>query len=104
MPRRIWIAALVMAIHLATSPRPAGASEYAGWGDTGWVYASKRECCNAAIAIAQEYSMEACLGAGGVPRPMRGGAKRGWCEAQRTPAPGGGVLYRCLSESTVWCR
>ena len=32
MPRRIWIAALVMAIHLATSPRPAGGVGVRGLG------------------------------------------------------------------------
>ena len=30
----------------------ARATEYPGWGDTGWIYASKRDCCNQAIAIA----------------------------------------------------
>ena len=103
MRRTIWTAALLMAILLAAPPRAVEASEYPAWGDTGWMYGSKRECCNAAIAIAQQYSSEACLAVGGLPRPMRGAA-RGSCEAQWTQAPDGSVLYRCFSESSVWCR
>ena len=103
MRRTNWMAAAVIAISLTAATPEVEASEYPGWGDTGWMYASKRECCNAAVAIAQEYSMEACLGVGGLPRPMRGAA-RGSCEAQWTQAPDGGVLYRCFSESAVWCR
>ena len=104
MRRTIWMAALLMAISLADLPRAVEASEYPAWGDTGWMYGSKRECCNAAIAIAQQYSMEACLNVGGTPRPMRGGAARGSCESQWTQGPDGGMLYRCVSESAVWCR
>jgi hypothetical protein len=103
MRRTLWTAALVSAALLAASSRSVKASEYPGWGDTGWVYASKRECCKAAIAIAQEYSMEACINVGGLPRPMRGAA-RGSCEATWTQAPEGGLLYRCVAESSVWCR
>ncbi len=84
-------------------PGGALASAYAGWGDTDWVYASKRECCNAAITMAQQYSMEACINVGGTPSPMRG-AKRGTCESSWMQAPDGGLLYRCYSEASVWCR
>lgn len=95
--------AVVLAALLGGFPAVARASAYPGWGDTGWVYASKRECCNAAIAIAQQYSMEACVNIGGVPRPMKG-AKRGTCETTWMQAPGGGLIYRCYSEASVWCR
>lgn len=81
----------------------AGAAQYPGWGDTGWVYASKRECCNAAIAIAQDYSMNACATAGGVPRPTSG-AQRGSCQWEWTQDTGGEMLYRCYGESSIWCR
>ena len=103
MRRMIWKAAVVTIIGLTVAPRPGGASEYPAWGDTGWVYASKRECCNAAIRIAQQYSAEACIGVGGVPRPMRGGA-RGSCEAQWMQLEDASIVYRCVSESAVWCR
>lgn len=100
----IWLAALATVVLLAASFARVEASEYPGWGDTGWVYASKRECCNAAIAIAQQYSIEACINVGGMPRPMRGAVARGSCEATWTQAPEGGLLYRCVAESAVWCR
>ena len=100
----IWMAAVASAGLLAASFTRVEASEYPGWGDTGWVYASKRECCNAAIAIAQRYSVEACINVGGQPRPMRGAAARGSCEATWMQAPEGGLLYRCAAESSVWCR
>jgi hypothetical protein len=104
MRRTILTAALLMAILLADHPRVVEAREYPAWGDTGWMYGSKRECCKAAIAIAQQYSMEACLNLGGMPRPMRGGVARGSCESEWTQTPDGGILYRCVSESSVFCR
>lgn len=82
----------------------AHATQYPAWGDTGWVYASKRECCNAAIAIAAEYSAEACVTAGGVPRPFMGGGQRGSCTAEWMQDDAGGLLYRCYGEASVWCR
>lgn len=103
MRRTLTTVALATMVFLATAPRVVRASEYPAWGDTGWVYASKRECCNAAVQIAQQYSMEACIAVGGVPRPMRGAA-RGSCEAEWTQLDTGAILYRCVSESAVWCR
>ena len=81
----------------------ARASEYPGWGDTGWVYESKRDCCNAAIAIASQYSEQACTTSGGVPRPFAGGGQRGSCSSQWTQDGAGNVLYRCYGETSVWC-
>jgi hypothetical protein len=101
MRRTIWAALATMLI--ATIAVPVGASEYPAWGDTGWVYASKRECCNAAIQIAQQYSMDACVNVGGTPRPIRG-SRRGSCEAQWMQLEDGSMVYRCVSESSVWCR
>ena len=101
--RRATLIAIIAAALVGGWSSAARASAYAGWGDTGWVYASKRDCCNAAIAIAQQWSMEACVNVGGVPRPMRG-AKRGTCESEWMQGPDGGLLYRCYSESSVWCR
>lgn len=81
----------------------ADAAEYAGWGDTGWGYGSKRECCNAAIELAADYSAWACLNAGGVPSPFAGASQRGTCTAEWRQLDGG-VLYRCHGEAAVWCR
>jgi len=93
----VFLAAMIV-------PVVASAERYPGWGDTGWVYASRRDCCNAAIAIANDYSARGCVDAGSVPNPMRGGAKRGTCNVQRMSDGAGGVLYRCYGEAAIWCR
>ena len=82
----------------------ARAAQYPGWGDTGWVYASKRDCCNAAIDIAAQYSAQACATVGGVPRPFAGASQRGTCTADWTQDQQGNLLYRCYGEAAVWCR
>jgi hypothetical protein len=51
-----------------------------------WVYVSKRDCCDGALQIAQEYSAQACYGAGGVPRPTTG-TRRGVCQWDRQQNP-----------------
>ncbi len=81
----------------------ARAAQYPGWGDTGWVYASKRECCNAAIDIAAEHSANACVTTGGVPRSFAGASQRGTCSAEWMQHDGS-LLYRCYGEASVWCR
>lgn len=79
------------------------AAEYPGWGDTGWIYASKWQCCNEAIGIASQYSEQACMTSGGRPSPFAGEAQRGSCSAQWTQDADGNVLYRCSGEASVWC-
>jgi hypothetical protein len=80
------------------------AEQYPGWGDTGWVYASRRECCSAAIAIASDYSAQACVTSGGVPRPFQGGVQRGTCQVEWMQGSSGEMLYRCYGEAAIWCR
>jgi len=80
------------------------AAQYPGWGDTGWMYASKRECCAAAINIAADYSAQTCVTTGGVPRPFAGASQRGTCSAEWQQDSEGGMLYRCYGEASVWCR
>jgi hypothetical protein len=84
-------------------PLVASAAQYPGWGDTGWVYASRRDCCNAAISIANEYSAQACINSGGRPNGFRGGGQRGTCQAEWTQDNAGGMLYRCYGEAAIWC-
>ena len=79
------------------------ASEYPGWGDTGWIYASKRDCCNEAIGIASQYSEQACLNTGGRPSSFEGEGQRGSCSPQFTQDDDGNVLYRCSGQAAVWC-
>ena len=101
LTRPAAVAATALLLLAATGAR---AAQYAGWGDTGWVYASKRDCCNAAIDIAAQYSAQACVTAGGVPRPFAGASQRGTCSAEWMQDGGGGLLYRCYGEASVWCR
>ena len=90
---------------LALVASVASAAQYPARGDTGWVYAGKRDCCNAAIAMAQENSAAACLTVGGRPNPMRGGVqRRGFCSWQSTSDASGATLFRCQAEATVPCR
>ena len=89
---------------LLLSAAAARAAQYPGWGDTGWVYASKRDCCNAAIEIAASYSAQACINTGGVPRPFAGASQRGTCSAEWMQDDSGNLLYRCNGEASVWCR
>jgi len=86
-------------------PAAARAAQYPGWGDTGWSHTNKRECCVDAIEIAAEYSAQACMTAGGVPRPFAGASQRGTCSSEWSQGGGGGGLtYRCYGEASVWCR
>jgi hypothetical protein len=96
--------AVLLAVGLLGLAAVANAAQYPGWGDTGWVYASKRECCNAAIEIAASYSAQACVTTGGVPRPFAGASQRGTCSAEWMQDGSGGLVYRCYGEASVWCR
>jgi hypothetical protein len=82
---------------------PVWAAQYPGWGDTGWGFYSKRDCCAQAIALAQQDSADRCATAGGRPRPTSG-IQRGSCEWEWTTDDWGRQMYRCASESAVWCR
>jgi hypothetical protein len=96
--------ATLAAVALLASASRALATEYPGWGDTGWIYASKAYCCNEAIGIASRYSEEACANTGGVPSPFVGGAgQRGSCSWQWMQDPYGAMMNRCYGEASVWC-
>ena len=96
--------ATLAAVALLTFAGRALATEYPGWGDTGWIYASKAYCCNEAIRIASGWSEEACANTGGVPSPFAGGAgHRGSCSWQSMQDPYGTMMNRCYGEASVWC-
>jgi hypothetical protein len=98
----IILSALTLAAVVAGDAR---ASQYPGRGDTGWVYAGKRECCNEAIAMAQNESANACRNIGGTPSQMRGGVqRRGFCNWESNRDASGATLFRCYAEAAVWCR
>ena len=96
---------LIVTIALVLVALPAPAAQYPARSDTGWVYVSKRECCDGAIAMAQEYSAQACLNVGGKPNPLRGGVqRRGFCSWQSARDANGATAFRCQAEATVPCR
>jgi len=84
---------------------PAFGGQYPAYSDTDWVYVSKRECCDGAIAMAREYSAQACINVGGQPSPLRGGVqRRGTCSWQSARDANGATAFRCRGEATVPCR
>jgi hypothetical protein len=98
------VVAVMIAIGFLFGAAPeVRAAGHPGWGDTGWVYASKRECCEAAIGIASRYSADACVELGGTPRPSFG-SQRGTCKWEWMQDGDGSLLYRCYGEASVWCR
>jgi hypothetical protein len=83
----------------------ASAGQYPGRGDTGWINAGKRDCCNEALARAQQDSAVACRTVGGTPSPMRGGVqRRGFCQWESDVDDDGVTFFRCYAEATVPCR
>ena len=96
---------LLLSLAMASIATTASAGQYPGRGDTGWVYAGKRDCCDEAIARAQQNSASICAGLGGTPRPLRGGVRRrGHCRWESAPDDFGDVMFRCQAEATVPCR
>jgi hypothetical protein len=100
--RATRLAVLAASLLLAGNARASG---YEGWGDTGWNWLNKRDCCNEAIAFATQDSMDRCLRSGGRPRSLKGGGQRGncrweWMQDEQT----GEVVYHCVASASVWCR
>jgi len=96
--------AILAPLLVASFAVPASATSYPGWGDTGWIYASKYQCCNQAIAIATQYSAQACVTSGGNPQSFAGGGQRGSCTSEFQQDDTGSMMYRCYGEASVWCR
>jgi len=94
-----------IALALAATATVASARQYPGRGDTGWIYASKRDCCDEAIGRAQQDSAAVCESSGGIPSAMRGGVqRRGSCAWESNRDAAGDVVFRCTAEATVLCR
>jgi hypothetical protein len=95
-------ALLVAAIFLAGAVEVR--ADYEGWSDTGYSYRTKRDCCEAAIRLAQEDSVRNCRNAGGFPDLSFGrNAARGKCDVQMQSDGRGGRVYRCLGTAAVDC-
>lgn len=90
---------------VVSAAAPAQATQYPARSETGWVHTSKRECCNDAIARAQDASAVACENAGGSPAPLRGGVqRRGSCAWEATTDEASVTVYRCRAEAAAGCR
>lgn len=98
-PVRIVLAAALL---VATSATTALATSYEGYGDTGWTFDNKRDCCEEAVWLAQEDSIRRCEEAGGVPR-VRSGSTRGLCDWDAR-GDSWNRVYRCTATSSVYCR
>jgi hypothetical protein len=102
VPRcRIHSIALLAAL-LLWSPLPAAASDYTGWGDTGWKHDNKRDCCEDAVWLAQEDSIRRCELAGGQAR-VPSGTMRGFCDWEAR-GDRRDEVFRCKAEAKVACR
>lgn len=100
--RASLVAAVAVALIASALVTPALATSYKGWGDTGWNFYDKRDCCEEAVWLAQEDSMIQCENAGGAPK-VRSGSTRGLCDWD---ARGGTAdrIYRCTATADVYCR
>jgi len=95
--------ALALAISLLASVLTASSAlAYQGWGDTGWNWYDKRDCCEEAVWLAQEASIRACEDAGGTAK-VRSGSTRGLCDWDAR-GDGRDRLYRCTADTDVLCR
>lgn len=73
--------------------------------DTGWIHTTKRECCNDALARAEQASAASCDDAGGAPAPLRAGtARRGSCTWESSVDEDGVTVFRCQGDARMECR
>lgn len=94
-----------MTIAVLLTATAVSAAQYPARSDTGWVHANKRDCCNDAIAQAQQNSAIVCQNAGGTPSPLRGGVqRRGSCAFEYAVTDDGVTVFRCSGEATIPCR
>lgn len=102
--RPVMMVALLV-IAFVTPARQVLAGQHPTQSDTGWIHTGKRECCNDAIARAQDASAASCESVGGSPAPLRGGVqRRGSCAWESAVDDDGVTVFRCRAEASVWCR
>lgn len=99
--RRLHPVAVLAAV-LLWSQVPAAASDYTGWGDTGWNHDNKRDCCEDAVWLAQEDSIRRCELTGGQAR-VRSGTMRGFCDWEAR-GDRRNEVFRCKADTKVECR
>ena len=97
-----FLAAAAVAWVVLLAATPALATSYKGWGDTGWNFYDKRECCEEAVWLAQEDSIRLCEMAGGNAK-VRSGSTRGLCDWDAR-GDARDRVYRCTANAEVYCR
>jgi hypothetical protein len=80
----------------------AGAASYVGYGDTGFGFSNKGECCEEAVYIAQENSARDCERAGGY-ADFRRSSARGRCDWSTKRGADGRPVFRCTASAQVRC-
>jgi hypothetical protein len=94
---------LLAAAAIAALPAPGAAALYPGYGDTGFGFTNRGECCEEAIFLAQDDSAAACERIGGY-ADFRRSAARGRCQTQRKRGYDGQTVFRCTATASVQCR
>lgn len=97
-----WVRVILAVGAILSVATPAAATSYEGWGDTGWNWYDKRDCCEEAVWLAQEDSIGMCENAGGHAK-VRSGSTRGLCDWDARGS-GRDRLYRCTAKTSVYCR
>ena len=81
----------------------AGATNFTGYGETGWNYDNKGYCCEDALQAAQDHGASSCEASGGHAN-IRGNSVRGRCDWETSRGRDGGRVYRCTATASVSCR
>jgi len=92
--------ALLAAFLIAITAGAAAAAEYEGAGNTGWTWDNQRDCCDDAVALAQQDSAARCRDAGGAPRISP--YARGMCDWD-AQGDGDNRVYLCTATANVPC-
>ncbi len=99
---RIALAALaIVSISWLAFAATARAESYQGSGDTGWTEDNQRDCCDDAVALAQQNSASMCSAAGGEPR-VHFSSNRGLCDWD-VDGDGDDQTFRCTATAEVDC-
>lgn len=96
------LGAALLAAGVLLAPSACLATSFEGYGETGWDYDNKRDCCDDAVYFAQDHAIASCEQSGGQAR-IRSGSARGSCDWDARGASYERV-YRCTARSRVDCR
>jgi hypothetical protein len=104
--RDTWQRALVAVLAAAALifvPASGNAASYTGYSETGFEYTSKAQCCEDAVAMAQDESARACERSGGY-ADFRRTSARGRCDWETRRGSSGRTIYGCTATAAVPCR